>query len=93
MKTIMIAILIVLAINSTTLIAETNTTDETLKNEFIEWLNNNNIEGINYGEIDSIIDIYDSEYVKNVMQTFVMPDPSGHIWWEDFMTEFFPVVN
>jgi hypothetical protein len=94
MKKIILAILFLLAGAWPILSAGPNDTEleeEIVRDEFTTWLQNSTLVDINYSEIDKIVEKYDDDYIRIVMRCYVMPFPSGDLWY-DFQNEYFPML-
>lgn len=94
MKKVILAIVLLLFGTWALLNAGPNDTEleeEIVKAEFIAWLNNSTLIDVNYSDIDTIVEKYDDDYIREVMKCYVMPFPSGDLWY-DFQCEYFPML-
>ena len=70
---------------------DTKLEEEIVKAEFTAWLKTSTLIDVNYSDIDKIVELYDDDYIRDVMKCYVMPFPSGDLWY-DFECEYFPML-
>jgi len=95
MTRLLITLTLILLVSQTVLYAGPNDTEaeeQLVKSEFTIWLNNSNLIGINNSDINQIIELYDDDYIRNVMIIYEMPWPSGDFWF-DFQVEYFCLTD
>jgi len=54
---------------------DTEAEEQFVKSEFIIWLNNSTLKDINYSDVDIVVELYDDDYIRNVMIYYAMPFP------------------
>jgi hypothetical protein len=70
---------------------DTSAQEAEVRAELISWLDSSTFVNIDYSDVDKIVAAYNSDYIRKVMNEYVMPFPSGSDW-NDFLTEYFPLA-